>query len=594
MKAKFTYIFSLLLCFGLYKSKVNAQYNTKSLNWNTGAYDNLTYSGPEGTMPYRLLKPGGYSKSKKYPLVIMLHGAGEGRGTTCSRQYGANCVLSWGGKMHLDYNAKYPGFVVFPQSWGGDWTDQPLKIVRGIITKISQTYSIDLDRVYIHGLSAGGQGTWKQAFANPQAFAAISPHSAAGDAGKLGQVLFTPLWTVQGEKDTNPRMSVTMYMMNRLQSMGKHPVYTLNPKTHQQIWPNINTTEPIYTLVPNGGHVVWPVLYDNKVWLPWLFNQRRSKIIAIGGTNVSGGKTVTLGIAPGFLAYEWSNGSTTNQIKVNRPGTYRVRYKRYAYVFSGPQVWSNWSDPITITGTGSPIAHAKIAEEKTPDNSSFTLVNRDNNSDIRSLHDRDEINLSELPTTHLNIRINLDSLDVKHVEFELDGKKYVDEQLPFTLYGDHQVGFKPKDISPGHHKLAAHVKLPDLGEDYKDNYEDLEYRDPDAINGPDLSFEVEFTIIDDNAPHSKGEEIEESELIKLYPNPVHDKFFVELADESDDGKIFIYDRYGMLIHTFAIPHGRGSQPFEVNLSELGLTTGIYTVKVVSSKYNEKTVRVFKE
>jgi hypothetical protein len=573
---------------------VHAQYDSKSLNWNTAAYDKVTYSGPEGTMPYRLLKPGGYDKSKKYPLVIMLHGKGEGRGTACSAQYGADCVLSWGGHMHLDYNAKYPGFVVFPQTWGGDWGDQPLKIVRGIIAKITQTYSIDLDRVYIHGLSAGGQGTWRQFLAYPQAFAAFSPHSAAGDAGKAGQVIFTPMWTVQGEKDTNPRMSVTMYMMNRLQSLGKHPVYTLNATTHQQVWPNINTTEPIYTLVPNGGHVVWPVLYNNKVWLPWLFNQKRSKIIAIGGTDVSGGKTVTLGVSPGFLAYEWSNGSTTNQIKVNRAGTYRVRYKRYANVFSGPQVWSNWSDPITITGPGAPLAHAKIAAEDKPESSSFTLVNKDDNSDIRSLHDGDQISLSELPTHHLNIRINLDSLDAKEVVFELDGKKYTDDQLPFTLYGDHQFGFKSKNLSGGHHKLSAHVKLKDLGEEIKDNYEDLEYREPDVINGPDLSFDIEFTIVDDKAPHSQDDGVEESELIKVYPNPIHDKFFVELADESDEGKVNIYDRFGMLIHTYPISRAKGSQPFEINLSELGLTTGIYTVKVISSKYNEKTVRVFKE
>ena len=73
----------------------------------------------EGKMlPYRILYPENYDKSKKYPLVLFLHGAGE-RGSDNEIQ------LMHGGALFVaDSNRKkFPCIVVFPQcpadsSWG--------------------------------------------------------------------------------------------------------------------------------------------------------------------------------------------------------------------------------------------------------------------------------------------------------------------------------------------------------------------------------------------------------------------------------------------------------------------------------------------
>jgi predicted peptidase len=69
----------------------------------------FTYS--EGkVLPYRILYPENYDKSKKYPLVLFLHGAGE-RGKDNEKQ------LVHGSKMFLSpANRKdFPAIVVFPQ-----------------------------------------------------------------------------------------------------------------------------------------------------------------------------------------------------------------------------------------------------------------------------------------------------------------------------------------------------------------------------------------------------------------------------------------------------------------------------------------------
>ena len=41
-------------------------------------FEKREYTSPDGSvLPYRILFPDQYDKSKKYPLVLVLHGAGE-------------------------------------------------------------------------------------------------------------------------------------------------------------------------------------------------------------------------------------------------------------------------------------------------------------------------------------------------------------------------------------------------------------------------------------------------------------------------------------------------------------------------------------
>src|SRR4051794_7928552 len=71
-----------------------------------------TFAGEGGkTLPYRLLKPDGYDKDKKYPLVIFLHGAGE-RGDDNDKQ-----LVHGVPDFNSDENrAKYPCFLIAPQA----------------------------------------------------------------------------------------------------------------------------------------------------------------------------------------------------------------------------------------------------------------------------------------------------------------------------------------------------------------------------------------------------------------------------------------------------------------------------------------------
>ena len=62
------------------------------------------------SLPYRILLPENYDKTKKYPLVLFLHGRGES-GADNEKQ------LIHGAKLFLSAEARknFPTIVIFPQ-----------------------------------------------------------------------------------------------------------------------------------------------------------------------------------------------------------------------------------------------------------------------------------------------------------------------------------------------------------------------------------------------------------------------------------------------------------------------------------------------
>src|SRR5687768_12681002 len=95
-------------------------------------YQKKEYKHSDGkVLPYRILYPENYDKSKKYPLILFLHGAGE-RGSDNEKQlvHGAKLFVS-------DANRKaFPAIILIPQCpddsfWASakiDWSTQPFKI----------------------------------------------------------------------------------------------------------------------------------------------------------------------------------------------------------------------------------------------------------------------------------------------------------------------------------------------------------------------------------------------------------------------------------------------------------------------------------
>lgn len=97
--------------------------------------------------------PSGYTTAIKYPIVVFLHGR-----TGSSTDFGAFANASYSaGFTNPKDNLNYKFIVLAPQ-FAGNWTTSGQQLDY-IMKSMVANYSIDTNRIYITGLSAGGAST---------------------------------------------------------------------------------------------------------------------------------------------------------------------------------------------------------------------------------------------------------------------------------------------------------------------------------------------------------------------------------------------------------------------------------------------------
>ena len=208
-------------------------------------------------LPYRILFPENYDRTKTYPLVLFLHGAGE-RGNDNEKQ------LTHGAKLFLSTKARkdFPCIVIFPQcssesAWSNvkidrtknpltfdfDYTTQPstdqLEMAIQLIRKVIKEEGVDRKRVYITGLSMGGMGTFEAVFRFPKLFAAAMPICGGGDALHYNKLLKRiPFWVFHGAEDAVVSVNYSRQMVDKLKSMGAWVKYSEYQGVNHNSWDN--------------------------------------------------------------------------------------------------------------------------------------------------------------------------------------------------------------------------------------------------------------------------------------------------------------------------------------------------------------------
>ena len=114
---------------------------------------------------------------------------------------------------------------------------------------------VDLNRIYITGLSMGGFGTWELAQRIPDRLAAVMPICGGGDSTLAHRLKNLPVWAFHGSKDAVVLPIRTKAMGMVLKKMG----------APCQI-----------SLFKNEAHGIWNRVYSNKTYVSWLLQQRRN------------------------------------------------------------------------------------------------------------------------------------------------------------------------------------------------------------------------------------------------------------------------------------------------------------------------------
>lgn len=296
--------------------------------------------------------PQNYASGQLYPLVLFLHGRGE-RGN--GQLPDLDKVLRHGpmkriGQIINNPNSSagrhFPAIIIAPQSSGGHNPGTLEALIQYLITV---GYPIDMNKIYVTGLSAGGGAVWKFGELYPNLTAAIVPVCGANRVANPSPHLQSmPIWAFHNYGDAVVRRAFTAQNVDRISNTGGPTVlkknylypYTYpNPNDPRELgaattdqtfqfdgttWSiasgvNMPTYNLAFTLYKASGHNAWAAAYYNDAMWTWLFAQSKSVVnappIANAGADIqmtTPQSTVTLDGSASFdsdgaiASYQWT------------------------------------------------------------------------------------------------------------------------------------------------------------------------------------------------------------------------------------------------------------------------------------------------
>ena len=200
---------------------------------------------------YVVRYPEAFDRTKVYPALIFLHGAG-----TIGNDIEKLCGNPFWG--HVE-NHNLPCVIFAPQcDEGMVWFDLMWKL-RGFVDMIKTLDFVDISRFYLTGNSMGGYGSWQLAMSLGTTFAAVIPVCGGGMYWNASKLKTTPIWAFHGAKDRTVFCEESEKMVNAVNAKGGCAKLTVYPE---------NT------------HNSWDDTYGNpEVWA-WMLAQKRTDVAA--------------------------------------------------------------------------------------------------------------------------------------------------------------------------------------------------------------------------------------------------------------------------------------------------------------------------
>jgi len=235
----------------------------------TGFFERAYASAADKSIDsYLMYVPTKYDRTRAWPLVVMLHGLGEGAffstASPAHQLFLESCekqgfiMVAPNGRNHPDRDSQKINYGASLYMNDGE------QDVMQVIELVRKAYNIDPNRIYLTGISMGGWGTWYLGSRHPDLFAAIAPLCGWGTGElkrwksppvDLAGLKNMPIYAFHGEKDPVIPVSETRKMTAKLSALGAADV--------------------TYEELPGVLHNAQDFVYNDDRVFKWFLNHKR-------------------------------------------------------------------------------------------------------------------------------------------------------------------------------------------------------------------------------------------------------------------------------------------------------------------------------
>jgi predicted esterase len=185
---------------------------------------------------------------KQWPLIFFLHGSGD-RGDNLFVLAKASPF------MMIREKGPLPFLIVAPLLKStGDYHFFPESYMDAALDQVLADYRVDRKRIYLTGLSLGGEATYRFALHRPNDIAAIAPLSAyLSSYDGLERLKDIPVWAIHGADDAVVPLSAAQKAVDALRQAG---------------------VDVRFTVLENHDHDVWTDTYLDPAFYDWFLQYR--------------------------------------------------------------------------------------------------------------------------------------------------------------------------------------------------------------------------------------------------------------------------------------------------------------------------------
>jgi predicted esterase len=208
------------------------------------------YTSEKAHLNYLLYLPGEYGvdPGRTWPLLIYLHGMDRVNTSVdvLRNDYPLNTLAD---------QDDFPFVVLAPQGTGEHefWaTDEMVTSIMTLLDEVQSVLAVDANRIYLTGVSAGGNGTWSIGVRHPERFAAMVsvmgyygwPPTVPGSICDLADI---PVWAFHGAKDELIPLEAEQSLVDALRACGGDVQFTVFPDVGHEVDAQQIYTSELYT-----------------------------------------------------------------------------------------------------------------------------------------------------------------------------------------------------------------------------------------------------------------------------------------------------------------------------------------------------------